>query len=359
MMKTPYLEIKLDKIVKNTRKIVSLAAKHGIKIFGVTKGVCGDPQIAQAMVRGGVKGLADSRIENIKKLNSYGFKLPLVLLRIPMLSEIERVINYVDISLNSQLEVIEALNKEARSRGKTHKIILMVDLGDRREGILPKEVKKVVGRIKANCSNIKIVGLGTNLACFGGVLPTAENMNHFIRLVEEAESVLENNLQIISAGNSSSLPLLHTSGVPQRVNQLRIGESILLGSNLVEGGTLPSLHSDTFILGAEIVELNEKGALPDVPQGPNAFGEELKLKKDGIRERAILAIGRQDISPNGLTPCLTGVEIEGGSSDHLIIDITDVKEKLKVGDILEFKVDYSSLLRATTSPYVDNSYSLV
>ncbi|SJZ99054.1 alanine/ornithine racemase family PLP-dependent enzyme [Selenihalanaerobacter shriftii] len=357
-MKTPYLKISLEKIVENTRRIASWAGKDRVQILGVTKGVCGDPQVAQAMIRGGVKGLADSRIENIKQLKAYGFNLPLVLLRIPMLSEVSEVINYADISLNSQLEVISALNNEAMKKNKEHKIILMIDLGDRREGILPSQLEEKVTIINEDYSNIELLGLGTNLACFGGVLPTKENMNLLKELTVQAENILNSKLKIISGGNSSSLPLMRVSKLPKRVNQLRIGESILLGSNLIDGGHFSELNNDTFILGAEIVELQTKGALPEVPQGPNAFGERVAFKKKGERTRAILAIGRQDISPDGLTPCRLGVDIEGGSSDHLIIDITEVKEELQVGDILEFRVNYTSLLKAVISPYVDNRYLL-
>lgn len=355
-MKTPYLEVRLDKVIENTRKIVSWAAREGIGVIGVTKGVCGDPQIAQAMIRGGVKGLADSRIENICKLKTYGFKVPLFLLRIPMLSEVKKVVNHVDISLNSQLEVIMALNNEACKRDKSHRIILMIDLGDRREGILANEVEETVKVIKTECSNIELIGLGTNLACFGGVLPTVKNMNCLMNLVVKAEKILNKKLKIISAGNSSTIPLMRSSKVPTRINQLRIGESILLGSNLVTGEQFSELNNDAFILGAEIIELKTKGALPAVPKGPNAFGEKVNLKKDGVRSRAILGIGRQDISPKGLIPCRQSVDIVGGSSDHLIIDITEEKQHLQVGDVLKFRVNYSSLLRATTSPYVDNKY---
>jgi predicted amino acid racemase len=357
-MKTPYLKIKLDKIIENTREIVAWAGKNQIKIIGVTKGVCGDPQVAQAMVRGGVSGLADSRIENIKRLKNYGFKVPLFLLRIPMLSEVSKVIRHVDISLNSQLEVIFALNDEAKKRNKVHKIILMMDLGDRREGILPNDLRQTLCKIKEECSNIEMIGLGTNLACFGGVLPTKENMEQLISLTNLAEDILAKKLEIISAGNSSSLPLMQESKLPKRINQLRIGESILLGRNLITGKPFSELNSDTFILGAEIMELKMKGALPEMPQGPNAFGEEVDFKRKGVRKRAILGIGRQDISPSGLSSCISGVDIEGGSSDHLIIDITEAEKDLEVGNILEFKVDYRALLKSTTSPYVDNKYLL-
>jgi predicted amino acid racemase len=46
----------------------------------------------------------------------------------------------------------------------------------------------------------------------------------------------------------------------------------------------------------------------------------------------------------------------GGSSDHLLLDLTDATHKYKVGDVLTFKVGYGSMLKAMTSPYVEKVY---
>lgn len=57
-----------------------------------------------------------------------------MMIRIPLLTEKEEIIKYCDISLNSEYKTIKVLNEEAKRQNKTHKIILMVDLGDLREG---------------------------------------------------------------------------------------------------------------------------------------------------------------------------------------------------------------------------------
>ena len=67
-MITPRIEIDLAKIEDNARSLVTRLAKRGIRVTGVTKATLGSPDVARAMVRGGVTRLADSRIENLEAL---------------------------------------------------------------------------------------------------------------------------------------------------------------------------------------------------------------------------------------------------------------------------------------------------
>ncbi|MGM0501353.1 MAG: alanine racemase, partial [Bacillota bacterium] len=198
----PKIEVDLSKIKYNTARIVSLTKRKGINVWGVTKGVSADLKIAKTMVAGGVVGLADSRIENLKRLSQLNQEL--MLLRSPMLSQVEEVIDYADISLNSELEVIYKLNQSAKEKNKLHKIILMIDLGDRREGILPDSAEDIVQEI-IKLNNINLIGLGTNLACFMGVLPTKNKLQELKKIKVGLEKEFNIELPIISGGNSSSL----------------------------------------------------------------------------------------------------------------------------------------------------------
>lgn len=355
-MSSPYIEINTKKIQENANYIVNLAQKYNVEIYGVGKVSCADIKVAQAMIKGGVKGLADSRISNIKKLKENIKKdIPLMLLRIPMLSEAKKVVEFADISLNSEIKVIEELNNEAKKLNKTHKIILMVDVGDRREGLMPDKVLETVSPI-LELENIDLIGLGANLACFGGVIPTYDNLKILVDFKKEVYDKFDFDLKIISGGNSSSLPLLKEGGFPEGVNQLRVGESIVLGNNVLNRERFFDAHQDTFSLAAEIVELKIKPAQPEGERAENAFGEKKVIKKTGLKKRAILAIGRQDIDISGLTPLLAGVEIEDGSSDHLIVDVSNAEKELKIGDSIKFEMSYSALLKASTSKYVDKVY---
>ena len=110
-------------------------------------------------------------------------------------------------------------------------------------------------------------------------------------------------------------------------------------------------------LKGEIIEMKSKATVPTGNIGVDAFGSIPHYEDKGIRKRAIVAVGRQDIRLEGLTPVDSNISIFGASSDHLILDVTDSKKELTVGDIVDFKVDYGCLLAAMTSPYVEKYYN--
>lgn len=170
LMNSPRIEINLAKIYRNTKYLKDLFLAKGISMMGVTKGVLGSPPVAAAMTAAGIGFIADSRIENIKKIRKAGIKNTFVLIRTPPMSKVRQVIKYADISLNSELDVIQLLSEEAMAQGKIHRIILMVDLGDLREGILPRDMEQILKTINT-FKGIKTIGIGTNLGCIGAILP--------------------------------------------------------------------------------------------------------------------------------------------------------------------------------------------
>jgi len=355
MKKNPRLDIYLDKVRNNSENIKALCSKYGIKVVGITKGCCAITEVGQAMIDGGINILGDSRIENLKGLKKTELKAETMLIRIPMLSEVDRVLDWADISLNSEISVIKSLSQEALKKKILHRIILMIDLGDLREGIVPDETLQTVSEIR-KLSGVKLIGIGTNFCCISGVMPTRKNLTKLVKLAEEIENNFRITLEVISGGNTSVLKLVEDDIVPNRINQLRIGVGILLGQDDVRLRNIAGTYQDTFILTAEVIEVQEKPSLPRGEIGRDAFGETPVFRDLGIRKRAILAIGKQDIYLNGLIPLKEGIKIVGASSDHLIIDITDFKEELKVGDEVKFRLNYPALLSATTSKYVNKYF---
>lgn len=349
-MRYPAVRVDTKKLTHNTRLLVKKCGRFGIDVVPVTKVYCGMPEIAKASVAAGVKVLADSRLENIKKLKD--IPVPKMLLRIPMLSQVDEIIDNVDISLNSEYEVIKALSEKAVRKGKVHKIILMVDLGDLREGEWNETAVEYAGRI-IDLKGIKLIGIGTNLTCYGAVIPSSENLGLLVSLAEEIESRYGIKLEIISGGNSSSLHLVEKGEIPVRINQLRLGESIVLGNETAYGEKIEGAYDDVFTFAAEIVELKEKPSVPVGETGVDAFGEKPVYTDRGIRKRAILAAGRQDIKPDGIKPRDKAAIVLGASSDHLIIDVSDCSKDYKIGDIMEFDMSYGALLAAFTSEYVN------
>ncbi len=257
----------------------------------------------------------------------------------------------VDLSLNSELSVLEALSQAAHRSGQKHEVILMVELGDLREGIPPEELLEFM-REASELPNIRIKGLGTNLACFGGVVPNEGHMNSLVGLAREIEERLGLELPVLSGMNSSGLELISTRELPGRINHARIGEAILLGRETIRRRPWPGTHQDAFLLHAEILELKKKPSMPIGERSEDAFGGLPIFKDDGDIERALLNVGREDVTVEGLTPLDSRVTILGGSSGYLVVDVTRTEGSYRVGDELTFLLNYSALLRASTSEYV-------
>ncbi len=350
-MAGPYLTIDLDKIEHNARTIVALCRQHGIEVTGVTKCVRGLPEVADAMLRGGVASIGESRLENIQRLQDAGIGAPLMQLRLPSLSNVEEVVRSADMSLNSELSVLTALSEAALRQGRVHDVIVMVDLGDLREGVWPDDVLPFV-REALRLPGIRLVGLGTNLACFSGIVPSEDNMTRLVELAEEVESGFGLALRWISGANSSGLDLIASGRMPKRVNHARLGESILLGRETIHRRPWPGAAQDAFVLYAEILELKTKPSVPVGERSEDAFGSLPTLEDRGKVARALLNVGREDIDAEGLIPHDQGLAVLGATSGYLAVDVSGAVGNVRVGDELAFSLNYGALLAAMTSEYV-------
>jgi predicted amino acid racemase len=348
----PYVTIDLKKIEHNARTITRLCMQYGMTITGVTKVTCGQPEVAQAMLDGGVTSIGESRLPNIQRLQANGVHTSYMLLRIPPLSEVEAVVTTVDISLNSELSVIAALSRAAQRHGRVHDIMIMVDLGDLREGVWPDDLVPFVGDM-IDLPGIRLVGLGTNLSCYGGVVPSADNMQQLVNCASEIERTFNLKLSYISGGSSSSLPLIAAGNMPARINHVRVGEAILLGRETIHRSAWPDTFQDAFCLYAEVIEEKQKPSVPIGEISEDAFGKKPAFVDRGDRKRAILNVGREDVEVDGIRPLDTRLAILGASSDHLIVDVTEAAGSIQVGDTIAFALSYSALLAAMTSPYVE------
>jgi predicted amino acid racemase len=346
------IEIDLEKISHNAKKLRELYASKGIGIIGVTKALSGDPTVAEVLVKTGINTLADSRIENITRMRQAGIKAQFVLLRTPALSQAESTVKYVDISLNSEISVIERLSSYALEKKMKHKIILMVELGDLREGFMPSTLMDTVKMVKKQ-KGIILAGIGTNLACFGGVKPDKEKIAQLSTLAGDIEDKFGLTLEFVSGGNSANYDWFMSTENVGKVNNLRLGESIYLGCETLNGNTIPGLFTNAFKLIAEVIESKVKPSKPYGDIFRNAFGNVPKFPNYGQIRRVILGIGLQDVLVSGLTPCMD-IDILGASSDHIILDAKEVD--LKVGDEVEFNLNYGALLSSMSSPYVLKRY---
>ncbi|WP_404456279.1 alanine/ornithine racemase family PLP-dependent enzyme [Virgibacillus necropolis] len=346
------VEINLAKIAHNAEKLVQLYGSKGIELMGVTKTVCGDPDIASIFVNKGIHMLADSKIENIRKMRVARVNAQFVLLRSPALSEVEAVIKYADISMNTELAVIKRLAASADVSNTVHQIILMIEMGDLREGIIPSNLERFVQEV-LQLSGVSIVGIGANFACFGGVKPSEENMRYLSELAVNIEANFSLPLLYISGGNSANYNWFTANESIGKINNLRLGESIYLGRETLDRKAIPGLFTDAFTFVSEVIESKVKPSVPYGETGQDAFGRLPEFCDRGLIRRAIVAFGSQDVLVTGLTPELD-IEILGSSSDHTILDARNVD--LKVGDEVKFSLNYGALLSVMTSVYVTKKY---
>lgn len=348
-MHYPRLTVDLEKIKFNTMKVVNMCSTKGIKVVGITKLFCGHPEIVKALVDSGINILGDSRIENLKRFRN--IEVEKMLIRLPMISQIDEVVEYCDISLNSEIKTIRKLSEAALSKGKVHKVVLMFDVGDLREGIFDENTLiEVIGEIQ-KLKGVKLMGLGSNVACFSGVIPTTVNMSRLIDIKEKIDIRYDTCLEIVSGGNSTTLYLIEENMMPGGINQVRIGAAIGLGIGLNDE-KIDGLYHDAFKLKAEIIEINEKPTVPIGEIGLDAFGNIPTFVDKGIRKRAICALGKQDVDFTKINPEKEEIIILGGSSDHLILDITDCKEQYDIGDVIDFNLTYVGVLNTMTSEYI-------
>jgi predicted amino acid racemase len=349
------LSIDIRAIYENTVNLVKVCREAGLDVFGVTKALGGLPAAARAMLSAGAVGIADSRTANLEKLRKSGIGAPLMLMRSPTTKESSRAAAVADMILVSALPGIVEISRALEQMGTSREIQLipMVEMGDRREGIMPELLNDVVGAVD-KLSGVRIRGLAANFACFAGAVPTQEKIRYLEELAKSLEGRSIGSL-VLSAGNSSALGLVFEGKWPRLSypGHLRVGESILLGWDIMTKEPLPGLRQDAFRFYAEVIEVANKPSLPEGPVGLNAFDETAEPVDRGCHLRAVAAVGRQDIGAGSLMPLDPGIEILGMTSDHTVLAVDNAQSSIKVGTQMEFRLDYGGLLGAMTSPYVE------
>lgn len=350
-MRTPRIEIDLSAVEHNARELVTRLHARGISVTGVTKATLGSPDVAKAMIRGGVARLGDSRIENIEALRDSGVKVPVVLLRSPSPEWAERAVACASHSLVSDLEIVTALSVAAGKRALNHGIVLMVELGDLSEGMMTADVLDAA-RIISRTRHVTLTGIGTTLASRSGIVPGDDQMQQLTGLASTIGSKFGVNPAIITGGNSANIGWALGDGRVGAVNDLRLGEAILLGVDPLTRRPIEGLRCDGFAVVAPVIESLEKpvaswGVRGGAPVGAGGLANPAARERGTIIQ-TIVALGRQDVDPDGITPP-AGYTVLASTSDHLVLE---TPTRLAAGTEIRFGMDYSALMRAMTSPFV-------
>jgi predicted amino acid racemase len=346
--------VDLEALGENLKIIGGWMREHGASWTVVTKVLCGHADTLRALQALGVRSMGDSRLENLRAIERIVPDFESWYLRVPDLTSVSEVVRLTDVSLNSEIRIIEALNEEARRLGQVHGVVIMIELGDLREGILPGSLIDFYKYV-FELSHIEVKGIGANLGCLAGAVPTVDQFMQLALYRELLELKFEHPLPLISAGSSAVLPLLTSGQLPKAINHFRIGEAIFLGNDLINGGLLPGLRGDAVVLEAEIAEIKEKSlvSLAETTSITPFISEVSDDRTPGQRGyRALVSVGNLDTEISGLSPIKERYSIAGASSDITVVNIGEDADGLKVGDTIRFRPNYAAFLRLMSGRYI-------
>lgn len=354
----PQLRVNIANLCSNLQHVVDLAEPYGIKITAVIKGFNSLVPCCPSLMKTGCLNLGASRIEHLKAIKEFDVSIPTELVRIPMLSEAADVIRYADTSLVSECATIRRLSECAAAAGKVHKVIIMKDIGDLREGFIDEDELKHACALAESLPGIFLYGIGANFGCYGSVCPTEKNLSELAESAFAVEKIIGRTLDIVSGGETSSLPVMLRGEMPEKINNLRTGISLITEARYAWDEDFPD-RKVPFILRAEIVELKNKPTMPIGEQTAASMNEVRNYVDLGIRKRAIVALGHQDLGniQTNLIPVDPKIRIWGASSDHTMLDLEDCDKAYKIGDTVDFYVNYPGCLFSSMSPTVKKVFT--
>ncbi len=351
------ININLEALHHNLQMISGFMARQGAHWSLVTKCLCGHEETLRALAAMGVASMCDSRLDNLRAIHRAAPEVEKWYLRLPHLSVVDDIVTLADISLNSEIEVIRALGVAAQRHGRVHNIIIMIELGDLREGILPGSLVNFYEQV-FNMPAIRVLGIGAQIGCLAGSVPSVDQVAQLILYRELLELKFRQKLPVISAGSSVFLPLVLQGRLPRGLNHFRIGEAVFLGTDLVGGGRLEGLRDDVVVLEGEIAEIKEKNLVPMCEVGTatpfhGLIGSTPEGHSPGKRGfRALVTIGEIDTDVAGLTPLNPSFQIAGATSDIIVVNIGENTEHIRLGDTIKFKCSYSAFVRLMNDNYI-------
>ncbi|RXQ87631.1 alanine/ornithine racemase family PLP-dependent enzyme [Ancylomarina salipaludis] len=350
-----YITLNVKKLRANYVYLNNLFLKKNIQWSVVTKMLCGNKIFLTELLKFDIPQICDSRVSNLKMIKSINPKIETIYIKPPAKRAIPNIVKYADISMNTEFETIKLLSNEAIKQNKTHKIIIMIELGELREGVMGDhfiDFYESVFKLK----NIKVVGIGANLSCLYGVLPNHDKLIQLSLYEQLIEAKFNKHIPYVSGGSSVTIPLIFQKLLPKGINHFRVGETLFLGTDIYNNTKFKKMHSNVFSLFCEIIELTEKPIVPMGEMGTNVEGETFEFDQNDIGEtsyRAIIDIGLLDVETDHLELVDKSLDLTGASSDMIVIDLHENKKNYKVGDLIEFKLDYMGILRIINSKYID------
>ncbi|MCP4133628.1 MAG: alanine/ornithine racemase family PLP-dependent enzyme [bacterium] len=290
-----------------------------------------------------IDSVGDSRIHGLKIIKQINPSIKTMYIRPPAINEIADIIAYSDISLNSSISTVNELNREAVKQKKNHSIIIMIEMGDLREGIIREDLMEFYKNL-LDLSNIEVIGIGTNLGCLSDSEPTYEKLKQLSSAKSLLEDTFGKKLDFVSGGSSITLPLTEKNNIPASINHFRVGEAVFMGTSPLNNKQFLDLHTDVFDCYGYIIEIEKKGC--------HSHRHEIATVK------AILDFGKLDVSGAEILPGDTSTTLVGMTSDMSIYDLGNNKEedgraRYHVGDKFYFSTNYMSIAQLLHSKFVN------
>ncbi|TVR39454.1 MAG: alanine/ornithine racemase family PLP-dependent enzyme [Bacteroidia bacterium] len=348
------IAISRKKLKHNHDYLKKLFDHHDIQWGVVTKLLCGNQLYIKEIIDLGVKELMDSRISNLRTIKRIDPTVKTIYIKPPPRRSIRSLVKYADVSMNTDLETLKLISKEAVRQDKIHEVIIMVEMGELREGVMGEDLVNFYSQV-FELPNIEIIGFGTNLNCLYGVMPSRDKLIQLSLYKQIVEVQFKRKIKLLSGGTSVTIPMLAKQQVPPGLNHFRVGETLYFGANLWTGKTIKGMKDDVITFKAEIIELLEKPVVPEGNLAENPSGESYEINTDDYGKtswRALLDVGLLDIGPDFLIPVDKNMEMAGASSDILVIDLGKNPKNYQVGDFIKFKLKYMGALRLFSSDYI-------
>jgi predicted amino acid racemase len=351
-----YIELYKDKLKHNYHFLDKLFKEYDKEWSVVTKLLCGNKKYLQEVISYGVKELSDSRISNLQVIKEINPEIETVYIKPPAKRSISKIVKYADASFNTEYDTIKLLSIESIKQSKIHKVIIMIELGDLREGVMGEDLIDFYGKV-FELGGIKVTGIGSNLNCLSGVLPSQDKLVQLSLYKQLIEATFKRKISWVTGGTSIFLPLLKRKQVPAGINHFRIGETLFFGNNLLTSLPYNGMKQDVIKLFAEVIEITEKPKVPIGYLSENPSEEVITVKEGDYavkNTRAIIDIGLLDITADFLIPEDEEITIIGASSDMLILDLSNCKKNTyDIGDVIPFRLKYMGALRLFNSNYIE------
>lgn len=353
------LNIHIDKIIENVVTIDNLMKKNDkewslvVKVLGAHKAAL-QALMEHEIIRG-IHSLAVSQWKILKLIKEINPNIVTTYIKPPVIKNADHVVRYADISFNSSFLTIKALNEAAKKQNKEHQIVIMIEMGELREGIRREGLVEFYQKV-FQLSNIRVIGIGSNLGCMIGIQPSYDKLLQMVLYEQLIEAVFKQKVKLVSGASSITLPLLQKGKVPKGVNHFRIGEAAFLGTSPLNNRQFANLHTDTFTFDANIVELYRKSNQPsDLPSdaavGSSDFNASVSTLESSYH--AITDFGVLDVDAHNLIPMDDSVKFFGNSSDLTVFDLGENPGQYETGHTLHFKLKYMAVARLMSAGFVE------